>query len=385
MNDDQLDARLHAALDDLATEVPEDAPPAFSWQQPAPVAGRRTRSARIARVAAPLTAAAAVAAVVATLMAGAGPDAATPTPLAAPSTSPASTAPSPPPYVPPSSSDVPSLLLAAADTAVATGKPVLRPDQYYYFRSTGAAPSTSYGNGPLIPPPAGAYSLREIWVPADPQDPDRAWLRRDSVIGMDQPTSGEEGAIDNSPDEWSGVCGDFYKATIDGKVGRTPDDDPCARAAGFDDPSPRFIAGLTRDPDQLLAELQAWAAGSVNPQKVHDVSEIMLMEVDSLLAYPSTSPDLVAALYNVVGRIPGVQVVPGVETTAGTGTGFRYDAVDGEEPHTSTSMRMLVLDLQTGAYLGSATQYGGQPALSGVLDLGTQTVGVADQVGVPGR
>jgi hypothetical protein len=365
VNDDELDGRVSTALDDLATDVPETAPPVLSWQQPGravPPAGRRRRSGRVARVAAPLTAAAAVAAVVATLLAGSGPEQVVPVavPAATPSTSaPTTSTPAAPP-VDVTGRTAPELLVAAAETALGTAEPA--PGQFRYVRIQTPDQGVD-DNGTFVPPAAGAYDLDEYWIPADPQDPDTPWLRRMSSVGVPPP-------FDFPAYEWSGICGDLYKGTIDGGVGRTPDDDPCARPAGLDDPSPAFVAGLPRDADQLSALVEQQARADLNPDKVHDVDAMTVRIVQSLLDSNMASTDLTATLYQVLSRVPGIEVVPDLVTASGlTGTGFRITYVAGPDPVAGRTTETVVIDLATGTYLG----YGGDSL---------RTVGIADELGV---
>jgi hypothetical protein len=358
-NDDRFDARLDAALDDLATEVPETAPPTFSWQPPAPAVGPRSRSARIARVAAPLAAAAAVAAVVGALLVGGdAADPVTQVPSAAPTTQPVPTAAAP--TVDVTGRTAPELLVAAAQTTL--GTPVPGPGQFRYVRIENPQIDVR-DDGSLVFAAPGSYRLDEYWIPADPQDPDTPWLRRMSTVGLQPP-------YDSPPFELSGICGDLYSQTIDGRVGRTPDDDPCARHADLDDPSPAFVAGLPRDPDELFTLIQRNAEDDLNPEKVHDVDAMMLRTVQGLLDSNMPDPGLTGALYQVLGRVPGIVVVPDLVTANGlSGTGFQVTYRAGQGADSSEYTDTVVIDLGTGTYLGE----GGE-----VL----RTVGIADQLGV---
>ena len=366
MHDDELDRRLGAALDDLATDVPEATPPAFSWQRPPAAAvspaPRRGRSSRIARVAAPLTAAAAVAAVVgALLVGGEGADPVAQIPSAAPSTPATPTAAAPPVDV--TGRTAPELLVAAAQTTLGTPEP--GPGQFRYVRIENAQIDVA-GDGSLVFAAPGSYRLDEYWIPADPQDRDTPWLRRMSTVGLQPP-------YDSPPYESRGICGDLYANTVDGRVGRTPGDDPCARPAGLDDPSPAFVAGLPRDADQLYALLEQHARENLNPDKVHDVDAVLVRTVDGLLRSNMAPTDLTATLYTVLSRVPGIQVVPDLVSANGlTGTGFRLTYLVGPDGDAHESTDTVAIDLATGTYLGSD-------------DDGIRTVGIADELGVAPR
>jgi hypothetical protein len=76
---------------------------------------------------------------------------------------------------------------------------------------------------------------------------------------------------------------------------------------GIDNPTPSYLASLPTDPDQLLAVLRAAAGGDVFKE-----GAALSTMVDALL-----SPELRAALYQALVKIPGVERIPGTVDLAG--------------------------------------------------------------------
>ncbi|MBE7189736.1 CU044_5270 family protein [Jatrophihabitans endophyticus] len=365
MNDDtnDLERRLTDALGHAGEQLTDSAPPTFSWQEPGGTATSRTRR-RAIYAGSGLVAAAVAAAVVATTLPGgtstAGhPQAAGTTTAgtaAAPARSHGTTAPA-------RHESAPKLLLAAAHLQMTDGDPALTDGQFRYVRIVSPAPAlyTYKGNKPhTVPAPAGSYTLDQYWIPKDETD---VWMRRQSVVG--DPNGG-------APDVWKGRCDDLYADTQDGPKGA-----PCTRPGSFDDPTPAFVAGLPRDPDALYSQLHAYSEKHLNPEKIDDVNFEMFSTVDSLLQDGIVTSDLTSTLYSVLSKIPGISVVDGATNYSGVaGTGFRISTKFG---HTLADTSMIIVDLDSGAYLGDRDDSKGNHYSSAV------TTGVSDGLGQPGH
>ena len=354
MNDQQLETRLTNALDSTADTLPASAPPAFTWQSQTPAARRATRriSHRAGYAASGLVAAAA-AVLVAVTVSGVHDTATT----AQSHARPAGMSTNRP------SQDAPRLLLAAAHTRLQTGDPSVADGQYRYIRITSPAPVNYEGDQQTQSAPAGSYTLDEYWIPKDQSG---LWMRRTSTPG--DPGSG-------ASTTWTGKCGDLYADAQDGPKGPA-----CTRPGSFDDPTPAFIASLPRSPGALYTQLHTYAGTQLNPDKIHDTGFEMFTIIDSLLDSGILTSDLTSSFYTVLSHIPGIQVIDGAKNFAGVaGTGFRLTTTIGHgsagAPNTST----IIVDLASGAYLGT------QNDLPGLHRSSAVTVEVADHIGEPGH
>ncbi|WP_375485024.1 CU044_5270 family protein [uncultured Jatrophihabitans sp.] len=363
-----LASRLTDALDSAAATLPDAEPPAFSWQQPA--ARRSSRRRRGLYAASGLAAAAVAATVVAATLpsghhAGDGhqaPDAERPGSVA-PSSSAAVSHARPVP-VPHTGQSASALLLAASHTRLRTGDPALRDGQFRYVRIVSPAPGTivydKNGTPHTEKAPAGSYNLDQYWIPKDVTD---VWMRRSGVVG------------DVAPDVWTGRCDDLYAHTQDAPKGPS-----CTRPGSFSDPTPRFVAHLPRDPDALYSQLRSYAESRLNPDKIHDTNYLMFFVIDSLLDNEVVTGDLTSTLYAVLGRIPGIQVLDGVQNYSGVaGTGFRLSTTLGHGPDALRSTATIIVDLASGTFLGDQQVSDGNTYSSAV------TTGVADRIGVAGH
>ena len=370
MNDNLLDDRLSDALNSAVTTMPTSNPPTFTWQKDTPSSNRPRRNTRrwVGVSAVGLVAAAVTAVTLAATIFG------------SPSSQQGSSHAAPPVSIrshvaqsvargvqrPDSAHAAPKLLLAAARTRLRTGDPVLAAGQYRYVRILGPAAgqyvTDAAGKWQYVPAPAGSYSLDEYWIPKNESD---LWMRRSSA----------HGSSDDTPTTWTGKCGDLYADTQDGPKG-----DPCTRPGSFKDPTPAFIAGLPRDPDALYRDLHASAEQNLNPDKIHDVGYEMFFTIDDLLDSGYLTSDVTSTFYTVLSRIPGITVLDGTQNYSGvTGTGFRLSTTFGHGPDSVPNTSTIIVDLNTGTYLGDREVIPGRQFSSAV------TVGVANHLGVPGH
>ncbi len=116
----------------------------------------------------------------------------------------------------------------------------------------------------------------------------------------------------------------------------------------------RDDANLPSDPDALEAALRAEAATeNPPPEDGYTVAGEMLQKIGDLLYSPATSLELRAALYRVMARLEGVELVGPVTDPAGrrgialSGPAF-YD--DGEK-----ARRLLIIDPETSQVLAEQT------------------------------
>ena len=354
MNIQQLEARLTDSFDSTADAVAVSAPPAFTWQSQTPAAPRATRHvSRRASYATSGLAAAAAAVIVAATGSGLH-DTATIARARAGSADVSTTGPS---------QDAPRLLLAAARTRLQSGDPSLTDGQYRYVRITSPAPVNYVGAQQTQLPPAGSYTLDEYWIPKDQSG---LWMRRTSTPG--DPSSGASAT-------WTGKCGDLYADAQDG-----PNGPACTRPGSFADPTPAFIAGLPRNPAALYEQLHTYAAKHLNPDKIHNPGFEMFSTIDSLLSSGILNSDLTSSFYTVLSRIPGIHVLDGAKNFAGAaGTGFRLRTTLGQGANSSPDIAMIIINLASGAYLGTHYDAPGLHQASAV------TVGVADRIGEAGQ
>jgi hypothetical protein len=366
MKPQQIDCNRHSALegilshtlDEASSEITENKPPVFSWQLEASGA-RQTRRPlarrRFVRGAAAVAAMAASAVVIAALQPG---TARTSTALRGTGSGGQN------------AQSAPRLLLAAAHIKLRAGDAPVQPGQYRYIRTVSPAPTLVQpgpGEARQIPAPPGAYSLRELWIPATVSD---LWMRRDSVQGEN---------MAGYPTVYQAPCGDFFADTQGGSPSRTPGD-ACTHPGTFDSPTPVFIAGLPRDAGKLYDQLLGYARAHVNPDKNHDINAIIVQTVRSMLETGMITADLTSTLYAVLSRVPDVVVVPNTKNAAGvSGTGFKIDTVLGHGTDQLPLTITIIVDLKNGDYLGSREQQTGSDWLSAV------STGIADHLGAPGH
>lgn len=121
-------------------------------------------------------------------------------------------------------------------------------------------------------------------------------------------------------------------------------------------PTPEFIAGLTRDPEQLLAEIRQYA-GDAGPSPDGGA----LVVVGGILRSGIVPGDVRAALFEAAALIPGVELVDDQANLNGQ-TGV---AVGRYEPNNGTRQE-IIFDPDTGMVIGQRdvlVDYGMGPLL----------------------
>lgn len=140
------------------------------------------------------------------------------------------------------------------------------------------------------------------------------------------------------------------------------------------DLTPAHLTEMPRNPDQLYTWVSEHATGSVSHE------EAMTTLISDDLATGLVPADLRSAMYEVLAKIPGTTITHDAVTLDGrTGT-----AIGRDEPNREGEHSEIVIDPDTGAYLGSRTLTGSASRLwpaGTVSDSSSVTTTVVD--GVP--
>lgn len=175
------------------------------------------------------------------------------------------------------------------------------------------------------------------WIPANSADTTEPWLLRHTDTGKRQwivGTPEEAAAAGKLPTatatttEYKGLCGDFF-----GDTGG------CNRAGSWQDPSPRFLADLPRDPDQLKARLAAAAPPDSG------AAGMFKYALDTLNQGVAPA-DLRAALYRVLSTLPDIVITQNsvnLDGRPGTALGIQ----------TPGTREDAIIDPTTGQFIGT--------------------------------
>ena len=267
---------------------------------------------------------------------------------------------------PPAASAAAAALNSAADK-VHAADPALGPTQFRYVGTHAWWMATTVHGQTFS---YLAENLLETWVPADQT---REWLWRRDVTGARKWVQGtEEQAraagvpVDEAgwPEgEWRAPCGDFF-ATEEGKQ-------PCAEPGSWSHPTPDFLAGLPRDPDQLFKRLKTDA-----PANKRGDAEVLVYAADALRS-GLIPADLRAALYRALGKLPGLEITEQVANLDGR-KGTAYGISDGN------LRQEIIVDPTTGEFIGeretAARDLDGLPAGT-VMTYTSVTTALVDSMG----
>jgi hypothetical protein len=266
----------------------------------------------------------------------------------------------------PTASAAAALLNSAADKINASD-PALGPTQFRYVGTHAWWMSTTVHRQTFS---YLAENLLETWVPADQT---KEWLWRRDVTGKRKWVQGtEEQAraagipVDETgwPEgEWRAPCGDFF-ATDEGKQ-------PCTEPGSWSRPTPDFLAGLPRDPDQLFNRLKTDAPGNKRGD-----AEILVTAADALRS-GLIPADLRAALYRALGKLPNLEIteqVANLDGRRGTAYGLSNGSIRQE----------IIVDPTTGEFIGeretAARDLDSMPAGT-VMTYTSVTTAVVDTMG----
>ncbi|MFC4951121.1 hypothetical protein [Pseudonocardia sp. GCM10023141] len=163
------------------------------------------------------------------------------------------------------------------------------------------------------------------------------------------------------PERITARCGSFYG----------PETDQCTGPGSWQVPTPAFLAGLPRDPAQLLARLERDV-----PDNIRGNAELLVYATD-LLRTGLVPADLRSALYLALAHVGGVTVTAGAVNLDGrSGVALGIDV--------RSSRQEIIVDPATGAFIGEreVALRGDRSKPAGTV-LGYTSVrsGVVDQLG----
>jgi hypothetical protein len=258
-------------------------------------------------------------------------------------------------------------LNSAADEIATHDEPV-GPGQYRYVAIRAWYFQTSQDDNPGHDENPYSYLIElldEIWMPANPR---QEWLLRTGETGSYKWVRGSEaeakaaGELERFPvDVRRAACGGFYYEE-DGS-------DPCA-PGDWEVPNLEFMASLPRDPKELYDDLSR--------QKDADTGIGMVDYIAHMLNSGSVPADLRAALYRVLGMVPGVRVTQQVASLDGR-SGVAFGIADDEV------RRDVIIDPGTSEYIGERRVFlkGTDEHPAGTLSESTSvTTAVVDGKGV---
>lgn len=264
-------------------------------------------------------------------------------------------------------------LRRAADATIHERDPVLRPGQYRYIRTDAWVTDGVQFAGP---PGYLAYrteNITELWVPADQSD---NWMQRRTPTGKRVWVVGTEQQADAAGFQGSGPgprqdvapCGDFFPTS-----GAAPSCADMARMAGWQVPTPAWLATLPTDPQAMLDRLRADA-----PRNGRGDAELVVYVADALRS--GLVPARVrAVLYQALALLPDLTITQRVANLAGR-TGVAMGIDDRESP----TRQEIIIDPHTGEYIGERTvQLRSQPGApaGSVSEYSSVTTTVVDALG----
>lgn len=183
------------------------------------------------------------------------------------------------------SAEAADLLHQAADRAIGATDLEVGPDEYLHV-TTVAVYGSGYGADSWL-----ALETRELFVPGDP---DREWVLRAAPLVPYRPEDAEVaerlGIVDPLDDG-------FTERARDGAFFGEP------AWPSWQSPTPEFLADLTRDPQELLAQIYE-DADDGGPSRDGEA----LVLIADVLHSGIVPGDLRAALFRAAALIPGVEV-----------------------------------------------------------------------------
>ncbi|ONI79034.1 hypothetical protein ALI144C_29765 [Actinosynnema sp. ALI-1.44] len=218
--------------------------------------------------------------------------------------------------------------------------PVVAAGQYRYVvtRAWNVRGIGSPSSGPMS---YLAETVIEVWAP---QDYRQEWMQERATTGRKKWLQGDErqareaNLLVDYPSDQAGKsavlraqCGDFG-AVDTGKQ-------PCTTPGSWQAPTPEFVAGLPRDPQQLHERLLRDAPGERRGD-----ARALVYAADALRS-GLLPADVRSALYQALTRLRGLEVTDGAANLDGrTGTALGID--DGER------RQDIIVDPATGTFIG---------------------------------
>jgi hypothetical protein len=222
------------------------------------------------------------------------------------------------------SAEAADLLHQAADQAIGAADPEVGPDEYLRV-TTLAVYGQGYGADAVQ-----TLETRELFVPGDPA---REWVLRAAPMAPYRPEDAEVaerlGLLDPLDDG-------FTERARDGAFFGQP------AWPSWSSPTPEFLADLTRDPEELLAQIYE-DADDGGPSRDGEA----LVLIADILRSGIVPGDLRAALFRAAALIPGVELVDrqaNLNGEVGVAVG-RYEPNNGERQE-------IIFDPETGMVIG---------------------------------
>jgi hypothetical protein len=237
-------------------------------------------------------------------------------------------------------------LRQAATVAIHEQDPVLKPGQYRYIRENAwwAMTFSPTSDGQMF-----AYladNMIETWVP---QNQNGDWRLRRSIVGERQWIAGSEQAAKAAglplADGWpTGVitapCGDFYP-----NDNAKPSCADIAKVAGWQEPTPAWLATLPTDPQAMMARLRQ-DSPAFKPGNGRGDAELLTYVADAL-RNGLIPANVRGVLYQTLAMLPDLKITEQVANLDGK-TGVAM-GIDDPENHTRQE---IIVDPNTGQFIG---------------------------------
>jgi hypothetical protein len=225
------------------------------------------------------------------------------------------------------------VLNKAADK-IGASDPVVAPGQYLYVESHRWDMVTSEMDGRTV-----SYlqeSVTQTWVPHDRK---QEWLQRSYATGKREWLQGSEADLpamgidpdDRRREELRARCGDFHP---EGGM------EPCEWEGSWQNPTPKFVATLPSDPQELYDELL-----DVAEEDGDDPAATVLGFVDDAIQRGLMPASLRANLYRALAFVPELEISDrnvNLDGRVGIGLGIDHGGW----------RRELIIDPETGQFIG---------------------------------
>jgi hypothetical protein len=208
----------------------------------------------------------------------------------------------------------------------------------------------------------------EIWVPAQER---QVWMERRETTGRSVLLNGSEKQAhaegvdppERTVETYRAACGEYF----------APKDRPCEFIASFAHPNQAYMASMTRDPDELLAQLREMTEGG----RKGTPDSMAFQLVSGFLHERWVPADLRMVFYRVLAKLPMIEIAENVPNLAGRkGTSFAVRDKD--------FRREIIVDPGTGQVIGERWRMvrtqNGMKAGTVVADSSLETV-VVDGMG----
>lgn len=191
-----------------------------------------------------------------------------------------------------------------------------------------------------------AETVTRMWVPADRT---KVWLWHSADTGRRKWQQGSEAAaraagldltISAKPETRRAGCGDWFAGSEGRKV--------CSKEGNWGDPTQAWIAGLPRDPKQLMQRMKTDAVRNGRGD-----AELLVMAAD-VLRSGVLPADVRSALYRALALLPALVVTERTANLDGR-VGVSYGIVDKQ----LGSRQDIIVDPETGEFIGERESWKG--------------------------